>query len=160
MCEYDGSMADEMERFKIKLPFFPKDWSLVRQQVYIERTGHDLPLRDSIAYKMVEGKFYDQLGVEVPPAFGDKHQIRLKEYWDDFLKDLRAGTCEIHINEGGEDDYFDTVEHTCFCGRDVIFKLPPNAERNGGKECECGRYYKYRQNPKSEFTALVKITEK
>jgi hypothetical protein len=153
-------MASEMERFKIRLPFFPKAWKVWEQKRYISNTGHELPLHDGVAHKMVEGKFYDQLGVEVPPVFGDKYQIRLKEFWDDFLKELRAGTCAIHISEGGEDEYFDTVEHTCFCGRDVIFKVRPNTSPNGTKECECGRCYKYRPNPNSEFTALVKMSEK
>lgn len=44
-CVYDGSTADEMDKLKMKLPFFPEGWHIEQQKAYIDRTGHELPLR-------------------------------------------------------------------------------------------------------------------
>lgn len=46
LCEYDGSTAEQMEQFKLRLPFFPADWDIERQRRYVEKTGHHLPLRE------------------------------------------------------------------------------------------------------------------
>lgn len=69
--------------------------------------------------KIIDGKFYDEKGNEVPLEFGNLEQIKLLKEYESRISELNEG---LELDVDFETTYTASVKIVCVCGKNIFFE--------------------------------------
>lgn len=103
--------------------------------------------------KIIDGKFFDEKGNEVPMEFGNPEQIKLLKEYESRILELNEG---LPLDVEFETKHTANVSFKCICGNNVFFEN----EAEDDEDIEClNNMKKSCYNCKAEYQLFVKEDE-